>query len=245
MEECLGPGERNLEASGVLVPHAGYVYSGPCAGAVYATVDVPERVVILGPNHTGLGAPLAIHSRGEWETPLGRVPVDESLAGSLLQECPDLEKDSAAHEREHSLEVQLPFLQVIRPGFRMVPVCVGTHDVGRLVRLGEALARVIGREPDRILIVISSDMSHYIPADEASRLDRMAIDRIEAVEPEALHEVVQREGITMCGIAPAVAGLAACRALGAGTGALVCYTCSGERTGDFDSVVAYAGLTIH
>ena len=245
--ECLGgkPGEKTTgkqEAVAVLAPHAGYIFSGPCAGRVYASVRVPERVVVLCPNHTGIGEPVAVMGAGEWETPLGSVPVDESLARELMAEDPDVSDDESAHRREHSLEVQLPFLQVLSPHMRLVPLCVGTqrHDV--LINLGDALARVIHKAGEKVLIVISSDMSHYISAERAKALDAKAISAMEALDPVRLHEVVRRDRISMCGVAPAVAGLQAARALGARKGTLVSYTNSGDRTGDHREVVAYAGL---
>ena len=247
VEAYLGP-----EASGagepafaVLAPHAGYMYSGPCAGATYAKAHVPARVVVLGPNHTGLGAPLAIMDSGTWETPFGDVPIDTSLARAIERLDARLRVDALAHAREHSLEVQIPFLLRRQPELSLVPICVGTHRLADLVELGDALAEAIRGAGDDVLIVISSDMSHYIPFEEARARDARAITKMEALDPEGLHEVVEREGISMCGYCPAVVGLRAARGLGATTGSLVSYTSSGDRSGDYDSVVAYAGLVFH
>jgi AmmeMemoRadiSam system protein B len=240
--ECLSADVPRIPALALLAPHAGYIYSGPCAGKVYSSVELPERIVVLCPNHTGFGAPLAIRSGGSWQTPLGEVPVDEDLAAALKRADPDIREDGEAHRREHALEVQLPFLQVLRPEFRLTPICVGTHRHDQLERLGEALASVIREADERILIVISSDMSHYIAAERARELDGRAIAAMEAMDPGGLHDVVHREGISMCGIAPAVAGLFGARRLGARKGRLIAYTNSGDRTGDYSEVVAYAGL---
>ena len=233
-----------LEAKAVVSPHAGYVYSGAVAGAVFSSVHLPGFFVILGPNHTGRGAPLALAPAGEWRTPLGAVSISDELNRSLLAECPLLREDSVAHAREHSLEVQLPFLQILSPGFRFAAVCVGTGAYGDLVSLGRALARVIRSAPGPVLVVSSSDMTHYEPADTASRKDNLAIGRILDLDPEGLYNVVRKEGVTMCGFAPTVAALEACLHLGAKAGKLIRYANSGDASGDYASVVGYAGLAV-
>jgi MEMO1 family protein len=228
----------------LLVPHAGYIYSGRVAAAAFTSVRLPQRTVILGPNHTGEGEAIAVMDRGSWELPLGAAAIDERLAGDILSACRTARVDAAAHRREHSLEVQIPFLQCLVEGFRFVPICVGTLQLPLLLDLGRALAEVLDRAEDEVLLVISSDMSHYIPAAEAERQDRKAIDRILAIDPEGLHRVVLGEAISMCGIAPAVAGLEAARRLGARSAKLIAYSHSGEASGDLDSVVGYAGVAI-
>ena len=240
--------ERTGPRSGVtalMAPHAGYVYSGGVAGSTYAAAELPGRLVILGPNHTGCGAPLALYGSGEWETPLGRMPVDADLAGRLQKACPLLEADVEAHSREHAIEVQLPFLQVCTPGARIVPVCVGTPRITDLRALGAALAQVISSLEEPAAILISSDMTHYESREVAERQDRKALEALERVEATALYEVVQRERISMCGVYPAVAALEACRLLGARSGEILAYATSGDVTGDFSSVVAYAGMHFH
>lgn len=238
-------------AIGLVSPHAGYVYSGRVAGAGYAAVEVPPTAVVLSPSHTGAGAPLALWPEGAWSTPLGEVPVDEELAGALLAAGTDLQADTLAHGREHSLELQLPFLQVRRPDVRIVPICIGTHDIGSLERLGAALAEVASSrgatgagEARDVLIVASSDMTHYEPADQARAKDRLAIERMEALDPEGLFETVTRHRISMCGVAPATAMLFAARRLGASRGELVAYGDSGEVTGDSSEVVGYAAVAV-
>ena len=242
--ELLSPAPRPIEAVGILVPHAGWMYSGAVAGKVYGSVRLPQRHVILCPNHTGRGAPLAINTRGSWTTPLGDAPVDEELAAAILQRFPEVSDDAEAHAAEHSLEVQLPFLQRLVDGFRFVPVCVMTHDLPTLLALGEAIAGAVRDCPDDVLLVVSSDMTHYEPAETARRKDQRAIARLEAMDAEGLHATVHREGISMCGVAPAVAGLAASRRLGAGEARLLCYANSGDVSGDFDQVVGYAGMVL-
>jgi MEMO1 family protein len=244
LETCATPGLERSPAVGVLVPHAGYLYSGAVAGRVYASVSLPRRFVILGPNHTGQGEAFAVYENGHWETPLGTVPVDEPLAAGLLRRYPAARHDPQAHRREHSLEVQIPFLQHLAGDFRFVPLCIGSHRLEELLALGEAIAQVIRDAAEAVLLVISSDMSHYEPADLARQHDEEALEPLERLDAEELHRVVHSRGISMCGIAPAVAGLAAARSLGASAGRRVAYAHSGETTGDFDQVVSYAGLVL-
>ncbi len=228
----------------LLVPHAGYVYSGRVAGATYTSVRLPGRAVILCPNHTGEGEAVAVMDRGAWDLPLGAAPIDEPLAAGILSLCPAARVDAEAHRKEHSLEVQIPFLQYLVGAIRFVPVCVGTLHLQLLLDLGRALAEALGQAGDDVLLVISSDMSHYVPAIEAERRDRKALDRILAIDPQGLHRVVLEEEISMCGIAPAVAGLEAARRLGARTARLIAYSHSGVASGDLSSVVGYAGVAI-
>lgn len=243
-----GPGPRPdpVETAPValMVPHAGYVYSGRIAAAAYTSVALPRRFVILCPNHTGAGGPVAVMETGAWETPLGPAPIDEELARDILERGRHATVDVAAHRREHSLEVQIPFLQHLAPGFRFVPICVGTQELPVLLDLGRAVAGAVGSADGAPLIVISSDMSHYIPAAVAQRQDRKAIDRVLAIDPEGLQRVVLQDDISMCGVAPAVAGLEAARRLGAARGRLIAYGNSGDVNGDTRSVVGYAGVLL-
>ena len=234
-------GVTRRTALGVLSPHAGFIYSGSVAGAVYASVEIPRRIVILCPNHTGRGAALAVQSTGIWRTPLGDVTVDESLALAIRERCP-LEEDTDAHAHEHSLEVQLPFLQYFRNDFLLVPICVGTGDLPRLLALGDGLAETLAALDEPALLVASSDMSHYESEAVAEKKDRRAIDRMIALDPEGLFRVVRENAISMCGYAPATAVMQACRRLGATVGDLVRYTTSAEVSGDRHSVVGYAGI---
>lgn len=227
----------------LLVPHAGHVYSGRTALLTYRAAQLPDTFVILCPNHTGRGETFAIQSSGAWETPLGRVPIAEELGAALLAGSTLLVEDGAAHEQEHAIEVQLPMLQLLKEGAAaIVPICVGTLDRTLLERLGAEIAAVLAGFRPEPLVVISSDMTHYEPAAAAAVKDRLAIERLEAVDARGLHDVVRTRRISMCGIAPAVASLAAITALGARSGELVDYSHSGQRTGDDGSVVGYAGL---
>ncbi len=239
------PSEERLRALGVVVPHAGYVYSGHVAGAVYSSIQLPKRFIILCPNHTGLGRPLAVMSAGEWETPIGNVALDTDLATRLMALDPDLEEDAEAHRREHALEVQLPFLQFLTQSeLRFVPIAVGTSDLSVFKRLGNAMAEVIDGNSGEILIVASSDMNHY-EDDQATRLkDNKAIDRMLVRDAEGLYNVVLSEGISMCGFGPATAMLVAANRLGASNAELVRYATSGDAFGDRERVVGYAGVVV-
>ncbi len=228
-------------ALGVLSPHAGYVYSGAVAGATFARVAVPRRVIVLCPNHTGRGQRVAAWPGGAWATPLGPVPVDEEMTREIV-EAGLATPDREAHRMEHALEVQLPFLRVRRPDVAIAALCVSGLSYSRCEEIGEGLAAVAERH--RALVVASSDMSHYLPAAEARRKDRLALDRILALDARGLHEVVSREEISMCGFVPATIMVVAAVARGARRAELVRYANSGEVTGDDRSVVGYAGVVL-
>ena len=235
---------KKLNAIGCIAPHAGYVYSGHVAGAVFAAVDIPENVVLLCPNHTGMGRPLSIMSEAQWQTPLGMVPIAKELASSLKQRFPSLEEDSAAHRAEHAIEVELPFLQLIQPRLTIVPIALGTRQFEVLESLGVALADAIAAESAPVLIVASSDMNHY-ESDSLTRVkDHRAIERILSLDPRGLFDVVTQQDISMCGLGPAVTMLTAARRLGARSAELVKYATSGDVSGDRKMVVGYAGVVV-
>jgi len=231
-------------AFGVIVPHAGYIYSGALAGGVFAQVEIPQRVILLGPNHTGAGAAIALDDSNAWRTPLGEVPLDADLAARLRAASPLLQADSLAHAHEHSLEVMLPFLQQLRPDVRIVPICIGHSKLRDWLQLGTALERVLRQEKLPVLLVASSDMSHYVPAEVAQRQDRLAIEKMLALDAEGLCRTVASHSISMCGYAPVTVLLAAAAARGGLKAQLVGYTHSGEISGDRERVVGYAGLAI-
>jgi AmmeMemoRadiSam system protein B len=240
----LSPSEAPVAALGCVAPHAGYIYSGPVAGAVYAGLNVPQHCIILCPNHTGRGQALSIVTHGAWEIPLGAVSIDEQLASELLHVFPELREDSDAHRAEHAIEVQLPFLQARRANFRFVPVALGTSRYESLAGLGDALAKVIGNMKERVLIIASSDMNHY-ESDEITRVkDHKAIESILALDPRGLYDTVMTQHISMCGFGPAVSMLTAAKKLGATHAELVKYATSGDVSGDRDMVVGYAGIIV-
>ena len=244
VEELSQPSPEPMVACCLVSPHAGYMYSGAVAGAVFGAVRLPKHFILLGPNHTGLGVPLGISPAAEWLTPLGRAAVDSRLKERLLAEVQLLEEDSASHVREHSLEVQLPFLQAKVPDLRFAAICMRTSEYAALEALGHGLARVVQSWPEPVLIVASSDMTHYESAEVARRKDGLAIDRIVAVDPVGLYQVVLQRNISMCGFAPTVAALTAARDLGATSGRLIRYSNSGDVSGDFRRVVGYAGMAV-
>jgi AmmeMemoRadiSam system protein B len=236
--------EKSAAALGCLVPHAGYMYSGHVAGAVFCRLPARAAYIILCPNHTGRGAPLAIMSKGEWLTPLGAVPVDGELAQNLRHSCHLLMEDAEAHEDEHSLEVQLPFLQRSVGAFTFVPIAIGVSRFAALEALGHGIAQTLKTSPGAVLIVASSDMNHYEPDDITRLKDRKAIDQILALDPAGLYEVLRREDISMCGYGPAIAMLTAAKDLGATRAELIRYATSADTSGDRSAVVGYAGIVV-
>ena len=240
----LSPTEKTIPAVGCVVPHAGYIYSGHVAGAVFARLNIPGRCILLCPNHTGMGQPLAIMSDGAWETPLGKVAVDSSLAVALKQRFPQLTEDADAHHAEHAAEVELPFLQATSPNFTFVPIALGTGKFDVLENLGEAIADVVKADAEPVLILASSDMNHY-ESDKITRVkDHKAIERILALDARGLFDVILNEDISMCGFGPTVAMLTAGKRLGATSAELVKYATSGDISGDREMVVGYAGIVV-
>jgi AmmeMemoRadiSam system protein B len=235
---------KKTRAIACMVPHAGYMYSGQVAGAVFSRLEIPASCIVLGPNHTGRGHPLAIMKEGSWRTPLGEIPIDSELAKTLIEEFSALSEDSAAHRSEHSIEVEVPFLQVCRPGVKFVPITIGTGQLVLLEQLGQALAEVLKKSKDRPLIVASSDMNHY-EDDATTRVkDRKAIDKILALDAAGLYQTVMNESISMCGFGPAVAMLTAARCLDAQKAELAQYATSADVSGDHKVAVGYAGIII-
>jgi AmmeMemoRadiSam system protein B len=239
-----GGEEKKIRARACLVPHAGYVYSGHVAGEVYRRMEIPAHVILIGPRHFPRGAAFAILSDGAWQTPLGMAPIDHPLAEKIVRAFPLLREDAVAHSSEHSLEVQLPFLQRLTPSFEFVPIVIGPAQWEPLEALGRALAGVIAAEREPVLLIASSDMNHY-ESDAITRVkDRKAIDQILALDARKLFDTVREEKISMCGYAAAVSVLIAARESGATQAELVRYANSGEVNGDLREVVGYAGIII-
>jgi AmmeMemoRadiSam system protein B len=232
------------KAIAVMSPHAGYIYSGGVAGKTFSSVAIPDQVVILGPNHHGRGHTAAVYASGAWETPLGQVSIASALARRILAECQITAEDTIAHRFEHSLEVQLPFLQFRAPHVSIVPVCISRMPLDLLLQLGDGLARAMQAGDPAPLIVASTDMTHYESGKTARRKDFQALEKVLALDPEGLYQVVQGEGISMCGVLPTVVMLRAALALGASEAELVAYSNSGDVTGDQSEVVGYAGVRI-
>lgn len=229
---------KKTSALGCVVPHAGYMYSGHVAGAVFSRLEIPKTVIILCPNHTGRGAPLAINSQGTWETPLGPALLDTAVAEKLKDRLPLLSEDTEAHRSEHSAEVQLPFLQILRPDVKIVPIAIGTNQPEILQTLATVIADT------GTFVIASSDMNHY-ESDAITRIkDHKAIEKILALDPEGLRDVVLKEKITMCGIGPTLVMLSAVRNRGATSAELVKYATSGDISQDRQMVVGYAGMIV-
>ena len=235
--------EDKERAMVVVMPHAGYVYSGATAGVTISRVRVPETVLIMGPNHRGRGAALALGAE-DWRMPLGMVPIDRDLAAAILKQSADITEDSEAHHYEHSLEVQVPFLQQVQPHLRIVPLMVSHVPFALCQKVARDLAAVIRTYQQPVLIVASTDMSHYETRNQAAQKDKLAIDRILALDPEGLYATVHGNRISMCGVIPTTIALLVALQLGAKNAELVRYTDSGEASGDISQVVGYAGLII-
>jgi AmmeMemoRadiSam system protein B len=231
-------------AAAIVVPHAGWMYSGRVAGEVYGRVTVPRLAIILGPNHTGRGAEGSVMARGRWAVPGGEVPVAEEMAQALIAATPALEADEVAHAREHAIEVQLPFLRRLQPRLSFVPVTLMRSDPGFCEEVGRAVASVTRVLDEPVLLICSTDLNHYELQAESNRKDRLAIEALLSLDPSRLLATVSEHRISMCGVAPAAAMLAALRALAHGPAELVRYETSDDVSGEYDRVVGYAGLIV-
>lgn len=231
------------EALAIVLPHAGYVYSGATAGQTISRVRVPETALILGPNHHGRGEALALGTE-DWRMPLGTVPVNRQLAADILKDSLIIVEDEEAHLLEHSLEVQVPFLQQVQPGLRIVPLVVSQLSYSQCRKVAQELATAISNYEQPVLMVASTDMSHYESRQQAAQKDKLAIERILALDPQGLYSTVIGQRISMCGVIPTTIVLLTALELGATRVELVRYTDSGEASGDTSQVVGYAGLII-
>ena len=232
------------KAIAVVVPHAGWMYSGATAGIAYSNVQIPDRVILLGPNHHGLGGTYALYDAGAWGTPLGEVPVAEPLAAELLDNCDLLSEDPTAHRREHCLEVQLPFLQRRNPHVRIVPLLIGDGVPSELRAIGETIAQVVRGYGQPVLLVASSDLNHYEDQATSERKDRLALEALVALDEELLLKRVREHEITMCGVLPAYCVLVAAKKLGAKRAEVLDYRTSGVVSGDDAAVVGYGAVVI-
>jgi len=257
IEECythqLGPGKVPVKSSrakekilGMVSPHAGYLYSGPVAAWGFCQLieeELPESVVLLGPNHYGLGREVAVMPTGRWRTPLGEIEVDEDLAKEIADSSSLIQLDDTAHRKEHSLEVQLPFLQYgYGEAFKIVPICMMSQDLETAQEIGKILGETL--EGRNVLIIASTDLTHYEPAARARSKDAKVIEAIRSMNPGRVHEVVSEFSVSMCGPGPVMAMLTAVSLLGAQKARLLKYASSGDITGDYAAVVGYASLVI-
>ncbi len=229
---------------GVVSPHAGLMYSGAVAGAVFSKIEFPHTFILIGPNHTGLGSPVSIMLSGAWQMPTGELEINKDLARKITEKSDIIEEDILAHSMEHSLEVQLPFILYVAPDVRIVPIVMMAESLEICRSVGNAIADAIRESGDTVTIVASSDMSHYVTDSMARKMDKKAIDRIVALDPEGLYNTVRQERISMCGFIPVTTMLFAAKKLGAKEAALAKYMTSGETSGDYDQVVGYAGMVV-
>jgi MEMO1 family protein len=235
-----GSAPRNVKAC--LVPHAGLMYSGHVAGAVFSSIKIPKKIVVLGVRHRPPGSPAAIISNGAWRTPLGDAEIDHELAEKLRVACSLLTEDAVAHSKEHSLEVEIPFLQILNPNFRFVPIALGTAQFETLVSVGQAIGEVLAAEKQEALLVTSSDLNHY-EDDATTRVkDHKAIEQLLKMDARGLYDVCRMEEISMCGLGPAVAMLTALQVLKGSKAELIRYATSADQGGDPSAVVGYAGM---
>lgn len=244
IKSFIDEGAKKEDVSGAVLPHAGYVYSGKVAGAVYSRMILPESFVILGPNHTGRGKPFSIMVEGSWKTPLGEVEIDSDLAKEILASSQNLESDEKAHSQEHSIEVQIPFLQYLIKDFRFVPIILCEVDLVTCREIAQAIARAIKAKDEKVVVIASSDMTHYESQESAERKDKQAIEAILELNEARLLKRVRDLAISMCGYAPVVTMLSAAKELGAREAELVQYMTSGDTSGDYSAVVGYAGVVV-
>ena len=257
VQSLLEPQANYVSAIAIVCPHAGLMYSGKVAGAVYSRVRIPRCAILVGPNHSGHGPPLSVYAKGNWSVPVGLVPIVEDLAEAFLAACTDAAADYTAHQYEHCLEVQLPFLLARRSDIEMLPIVVGLRDLRSCLALGRALAAVTKAREDPPILIASTDMTHCGPgfgqsppagltADAfARRQDRVALDALQTLSEQRFHDTIEAQNITMCGYGPTTAVLHAARLLGAQNLDVIRYATSAEVSGDLNRVVGYAGVVIN
>ena len=259
IENCflhpLGPGKlpphegerrNDMPIIGLVCPHAGYMYSGPTAARAYfamALQRTPDVVIIIGPDHHGFAGDVSIYPEGVWITPLGEVPVASDVAKRLVEACPIADENESAHRYEHSLEVQLPFLQFcFGNAVPIVPIMIGRQTKDVAATLGDAISQVI--KDATAVIIASTDFTHYEPQEQAKRKDELVLKRIEAIDPDGVFNVVRQHRVTMCGYGPTMAMLYACQKLGCESAKVLGYSTSGDISGDYSQVVGYGAVAV-
>lgn len=244
LDSFLSTRHESRKVKGLIVPHAGYIYSGAVAGEVFAMAEIPKQVVLIGPNHHGTGENIAVSGADSWATPLGDVPVATVLRDQIVNDIPVLSIDDQAHRYEHSLEVMLPFLLRRQPELQIVPIVLGQLSLSDCLQLGTALAQTLKTWEKEVLLLASTDMNHFSSAETSEKLDSMAINAMTAYDLQRLYQVVRENQISMCGVLPTVTVMQAAHDLGARECQLVRYAHSGQVNGDNSSVVGYAGLIL-
>ena len=257
IENCflhkIGPSEipltnpkRKSNIIGLVSPHAGYMYSGPVAAYGFYKIALdgkPDTIIILGPNHRGFGEDISIMVEGKWKTPLGELEIDKDVAESILNNSKIIKVDNKAHQFEHSIEVQLPFIQYIfGKDIKFVPICMTRQDINTDIEIAQSICSSVVDK--NILIIASSDFTHYEPQEYAKNIDKQAIDAILEFNPKKLYDIIYRQNLTMCGPGPITVMLIVCETLGAKKAELLKYATSGNITGMYDQVVGYASIII-
>jgi len=249
LDRVIQPATELRDAIGIVVPHAGWTYSGATAGLVYSAVKMPDHVILIGPNHHGIGSAYALFDAGQWQTPVGDVPIDEPLAAELLDNCDLLAADLRAHSAEHSLEVQVPMLRRVNPNVRVVPLLIGggwpeSGGRSRLRDIGDAIASTVREFGKPVLLVASTDLNHYEDQETSHIKDKLVLDAVVKLDEDALMDRVRDVEVSMCGVAPTYVVIHAAKKLGARRAELIDYRTSGDVTGDFSAVVGYGGVVI-
>jgi hypothetical protein len=233
-----------INAKAIILPHAGYIYSGKVAAVTVSKISPKKRLIILGPNHTGLGEDFALWTKGEWCIPSGKIPIDENLAESILKKGNYIKEDYFAHQNEHSIEVELPILNYFFGEFKFVPICCQISNIEEYKMVASQIIEGIKQIKEEILLVASTDMSHYEPDSTARKKDRLALEAITNLDAEALVRVTERERVSMCGVSPVAILLFCVKGLRAKKAHVELYQTSGDVSGDYSSVVGYAGVVI-
>ena len=245
IEGMVDPEAEKEKAISVISPHAGYVYSGGVAGSVFSSVALPENYILLGPNHQEVSTSISIMKNGAWETPLGDVSINTELAGLIMEGSETIQENSKSHLQEHSLEVQVPFIQFLKKRITIVPICIAHFAAYEdLEDIGIAVAEAIRKYSQEVLIIASTDMSHYESQEVAREKDFFAIEKILELDARGLYDGVKKKNISMCGFQPTTATIIASKKLEAKKADLIKYQTSGDVSGDFFKVVGYAGIRI-
>lgn len=249
-QEIKGLIEENAcpeEVKAALLPHAGFMYSGKVAARTVSHIKIKENLILIGPNHTGFGTPFSIMTEGLWQSPLAEVQINSKLANSILDKSKYLERDSLAHLHEHCLEVELPLFQYYKSDFQIIPIVVTTEKILTYKEIACAIANAVEEQniKDSVVIIASSDLTHYEPQAQAQKKDKYAIEAILELNETKLIEMVEKFNISMCGWAAVVIMLLAAKLLGASKAQLLNYATSGDVSGEYGSVVGYAGIVIN
>ena len=244
VQELIKSDAKPEKSIAIISPHAGYMCSGKVAGEVFAKTIIPDKVILLSPSHTGLGEKVAIMTKGSWVIPTGELQIDEKLSSQILKNCGAIKEDESAHKQEHSLEVQLPFVFAKNPKAKIVPISLSHIPIETIEEIGNAIAKTIQETKEDVLIIASSDMNHYESDEITKEKDELALKHVYELDYKGLLKTCAQKHITMCGVVPTAVAIVAAKQLGAEEANLVKYDTSGKATGDYSSVVGYAGVVI-